>query len=96
MFFDPWDKPEKKRIPVPQGTKTDVYMRSKGKCEKCHKLIPKGVKPHIHHKDGNPKNNNKSNLKVICPNCHSAAHNKPIKRKKSSDDGFGFPDFSRL
>ena len=76
---------EPKRIPVRQSMKTKLLVRSKGKCEKCHQSL-EGIKPHIHHKDGNPKNNKISNLKVLCPNCHSSAHDKPIKRKKSKDD----------
>ena len=63
-------------------------MRCKGKCEKCgldfHK---KGVRPHFHHKDGDPKNNKLSNLIVICPNCHSKLHTWKTVTKK---DIFGF------
>ena len=28
----------------------------------------------IHHKDGNPLNNDDSNLSVLCPKCHQAEH----------------------
>jgi len=71
---------EPKRIPVGQSMRTKLLVRSKGKCEKCHRSF-EGIKPHIHHKDGNPKNNKMTNLKVLCPNCHSSAHDKPIKKK---------------
>jgi len=31
---------------------------------------------HIHHKDGNHKNNSPNNLISICPTCHSRIHQK--------------------
>ena len=39
------------------------------------------VAPHIlgvHHKDRNRRNNDLSNLEVLCPNCHSLEHGKHI------------------
>jgi 5-methylcytosine-specific restriction endonuclease McrA len=75
---------EPKRIPVGQHMRTKLLVRSKGKCEKCLRSLD-GVKPHIHHKDGDPKNNKMSNLKVLCPNCHSNVHDKPIKRKSKNN-----------
>lgn len=36
---------------------------------------------------GKPKNNKKSNLKVLCPNCHSYIHTKSIKRKPKGNKG---------
>ena len=84
---------EPKRIPVKISMIKKLLVRSKGKCEKCNHSL-EGVKPHIHHKDGNPKNNKMSNLKVLCPNCHSSVHDKPTKRKPESDIGnilFGKP-----
>ncbi len=32
----------------------------------------------IHHKDNNPKNNDITNLEILCPNCHSIRHLKKI------------------
>lgn len=29
---------------------------------------------HVHHIDGNPKNNDDTNLEVICPDCHKVMH----------------------
>jgi len=45
------------------------------KCEKCgwkkknpfYNIIP----VQVNHKDGNPDNNTKENLEILCPNCHS-------------------------
>ncbi|MGB9842561.1 MAG: HNH endonuclease [Candidatus Bathyarchaeales archaeon] len=65
----------KKREPVPRSLRTELLLRSKGKCEYCGlDLHEEGVKPHFHHKDGDPKNNKASNLIVVCPNCHSKFH----------------------
>ncbi len=83
-----WGKPEPKRKPVKQSERTKVLIRARGRCERCNHPLD-DVKPHIHHKDGNPKNNKLSNLKVMCPNCHSKVHDKPIKRtKRTSEDTF--------
>lgn len=61
-----------------------VFERSH-KCESCNKtkwlnnaLIPL----ELEHIDGNNKNNNSENLKLLCPNCHSQT--KTWKRKKIS------------
>jgi len=45
------------------------------KCSKCgwneKNLITGNIPLHIHHIDGNYKNNAYENLRVLCPNCHS-------------------------
>jgi 5-methylcytosine-specific restriction endonuclease McrA len=84
---------EPKRKPVKVSVIKKLLVRSKGKCEKCG-LSLDPVTPHIHHKDRNPKNNKMTNLKVLCPNCHSNAHSNPIKKKPKDDIGnlmFGKP-----
>lgn len=43
-----------------------------GKCEKC--MYNKAEILQIHHKDRNRKNNDLSNLELICPNCHYEEH----------------------
>ena len=45
----------------------------------------------LEHKDGNNKNNNRDNLEMICPNCHSLTEtwrgrNKTEKRHKIPDN----------
>ena len=44
-------------------------------CERCgYDAEPKILG--VHHKDRNRKNNDLSNLEVLCPNCHSLEHSK--------------------
>jgi len=51
------------------------------KCEECgiEKWLGKRLPMEIDHIDGNNKNNDLSNLKILCPNCHSQT---PTWRKK--------------
>jgi 5-methylcytosine-specific restriction endonuclease McrA len=81
-----WEEPRKE--PIPRSLRTELLLRCKGKCEKCGLDFHKeGIRPHFHHKDGNPKNNKPSNLIVVCPNCHSKFHKwKTVKE----EDLFGF------
>jgi len=47
------------------------------KCNQCgYDTEPKILG--VHHKDRNRKNNDLSNLEVLCPNCHSLEHSKHI------------------
>jgi RNA polymerase subunit RPABC4/transcription elongation factor Spt4 len=69
-----------------------ILYEQNGKCDKCgldewmgEKLILE-----LEHKDGNHKNNLRSNLEMLCPNCHSLTEtwrgrNKTQKRYKISD-----------
>jgi 5-methylcytosine-specific restriction endonuclease McrA len=42
------------------------------KCEKCSAVrdLKKKIRLTTHHKDGNPANNNRSNLECLCNRCH--------------------------
>jgi predicted HNH restriction endonuclease len=53
------------------------------KCEKCGISEWRGMKIslELHHKDGNTRNNNLSNLIILCPNCHAQTDNYRAKRK---------------
>jgi len=80
-----------KRKPIKHGTRTNILADSGAKCQKCGNPL-KGLKPHIHHKNGNPRDNKLSNLILLCPNCHSKLHRqmKPIKKgTKTSSYPFG-------
>jgi hypothetical protein len=58
------------------------------KCEDCGwNQINKFTKKsplEIHHVDGNSLNNDESNLKVLCPNCHSLTPNYKNANKESA------------
>jgi len=75
---------------LPSGKRSQVLIRARGRCEKCGKDL-QGIHPPVHHKDGDPSNNDLSNLIALCPNCHSkiGLHEslKP-KREKSFDEEF--------
>lgn len=78
-----FDKKGKKvRTKISISLTKDLFIRAKGKCEKCTRPL-KGLTPHIHHKDRNPSNNKPSNLLVICPNCHSKIHKKDTTKTLS-------------
>lgn len=53
------------------------------KCEECkvEQWNGKRLPMEVDHIDGNNKNNNIDNLKILCPNCHSQT---PTWRKKKS------------
>ncbi|HLD72313.1 MAG TPA: HNH endonuclease signature motif containing protein [Candidatus Nanoarchaeia archaeon] len=73
---------EPKRKPIKGGTRTNMLADSGAKCQKCRDPL-KGLKPHIHHKNGNPTDNRSGNLILVCPNCHSKLH-RNMKSKKST------------
>jgi len=49
------------------------------KCKICNKTP---MTPHLHHKDGNKKNNSKDNLIVLCSSCHAYIHSGICKSKR--------------
>jgi len=58
----------------------------KNECEKCGIKSLKGwnnkdIIIELHHIDGDRKNNNFSNLQMLCPNCHSQTHNYKNRKK---------------
>ena len=54
-----------------------ILFRQNFKCAECpaNLSIPKSNYAHLHHKDGNSKNNTESNLAVLCLECHLNNHN---------------------
>jgi len=57
------------------------------KCQGCGitNWCNRPITLHLHHIDGNNKNNLLSNLNVLCPNCHSKTNNYVGKNKKRSN-----------
>ena len=84
----------RRRPSTPQGIKTKVLQRSKGRCERCHKdVIGRGLKPRYHHKDGTPSHNVASNVVLLCNDCHDKVHEYRTVTKR---DMLGFPYKKRV
>lgn len=62
------------------------------KCEECgiSEWRGKEIRLEVHHIDGNHQNNELSNLKLLCPNCHSQTENfrKPRAKVSVTDEDF--------
>ena len=54
------------------------------KCENClnHEWFGFPINLELHHIDGDNKNNNEGNVKLLCPNCHSNTENWRGRNKK--------------
>ena len=64
-----------------------LIIKERGeKCENCGISTWQGKKIiiELHHVDGDNKNNQRKNLKLLCPNCHSQTDN--YKNKKRLTD----------
>jgi len=55
------------------GTARRILIRNKKELSKCQ-ICKNNKNINIHHIDGNYKNNNLSNLGVVCSKCHNAMH----------------------
>lgn len=61
----------RKAVPLP--IRRAVYLRAKGECEKKDSHVCKGSLG-IHHIDGDPRNNELSNLLLVCASYHAKDH----------------------
>jgi 5-methylcytosine-specific restriction endonuclease McrA len=67
---------EEKKVSVSELLQ-ELHKRSEAKCEgyrlglDCVVRLTEDLESHIHHIDGNPRNNEISNLVLLCPKCHS-------------------------
>jgi len=54
-----------------------VYVKIGKKSHRVHRLVAQTYisnpenKPQVNHIDGNKENNHLSNVRILCPNCHS-------------------------
>jgi len=84
----------KKRKRVSKGLRDLILKAQGGKCKRCGKSIRrKGVRPILHHKNLNPKDNRPSNLVVVCPDCHDKIHQKERKVRKKVISSWGVPEY---
>lgn len=67
------EKNKNRRPKVPRKIADDILFRSDRKCCICRR---QGIRPQIHHIDGNSSNNDPDNLIPLCPNCHSEIEQK--------------------
>ena len=78
----------KKRIPK-IGRKFLINKYGE-KCMKCgweeRNIISNAVPIQLHHIDGNDKNNEESNLILLCPNCHSLTPNYMFYGRKHTEE----------
>lgn len=64
--------------------KRRVIEEQKGACNRCHSALwlELPLVLEIHHKDGNNKNDERTNLEGLCPNCHSLTDTWRSNRKQ--------------
>jgi hypothetical protein len=74
-----WDGLTKSGKYLSEHIRGYLFNKYNNSCQKCGwnktNLQTKIVPLHIHHKDGNYRNNLEENLEVLCPNCHSLTPN---------------------
>lgn len=92
-FKDPFAT-EKKREPVRKSDREHLLDYQGGKCWSCHRSFRQmGVRPILHHKNLNPKDNRITNMVLICSNCHDRIHQKEKKVRKRVTGAFGLPEY---
>jgi hypothetical protein len=61
-----------RRPGIPRPVRDQVLAEFNHRCAICG-----GERPHVHHIDGDPSNNDPSNLIPLCPNCHLTDQHNP-------------------
>jgi len=79
-------KTNAKRFYEPSIIKRVLVEEFGHKCMNCglSKWLDKDIPLELHHEDGDCKNNLITNLKLLCPNCHTFTDNYKSKNKKST------------
>lgn len=82
---------------LPLGSKRKrIIIEQDGKCAHCHLLewMGKPICFELDHIDGDRKNNFRSNLEILCPNCHS---NTPTwKGRKNARDNSKILEYVKI
>lgn len=65
-------RPQKDKVQDQRSIKLRVFASRGQLCERCG--YDKKEILNVHHKDRDRKNNNLSNLELLCPNCHAEEH----------------------
>ena len=60
---------KKRRTKPPRTVEKEIYQEAGSKCAFCP--VTKVASLEVHHIDGNPTNNGRENLILVCANCHS-------------------------
>lgn len=86
-------KPERKKLYPENWERMSLLLRQKagGKCELClaanyfpHPITGSAVVLTVHHINGNPTDNRKMNLIVLCQRCHNKL-DQPFRHPRKSD-----------
>jgi 5-methylcytosine-specific restriction endonuclease McrA len=74
-----------KEYPIAWITKI-VFDEQQYKCNSCglDKWMESMITLELEHKDGNNKNNERDNLELLCPNCHSLTHTWRGRNKRTT------------
>lgn len=65
-------RPKKDKVQDQRFIKLRVFALKGEKCERCG--YDKKEILNVHHRDRDKKNNDLSNLELLCPNCHAEEH----------------------
>lgn len=75
-FKTPIAKPPTiRRKPLTKLVRVKLVKERGGMCQICSS----DIFHHIHHLDGDPSNNDESNLLLVCIECHKGAHRKRLR-----------------
>ena len=66
--------------------KEKIFQEREYRCECCgiDSWNGKSIKLQVHHIDGNHNNNIRSNLMILCPNCHSQTDNWTYRKNQNN------------
>lgn len=76
-------KPENGRKKLSRSVKQQVAKKQDWKCFSCKKSM-NTYDFDVHHKDGNPANNNITNLRALHTSCHRRIERSKVKKKNRS------------